>query len=267
MPPAPRGVFSGITSLMRRAVGAQPTLLSRQAHSPAAVLTGESKAPLTPASSRQHSTAVVAAAPRPIGVLLPPPLSTGESDTSLSSLLLFLKAHLIGCRVQDHDVEFIKRALAHWQPRREEYETFIKWDAENPHRYVRSAVHACDELDVLLMCWPAGSCSPTHCHGGSSCWVRAVEGQVHEVRYAADVLEDGRDGSEPLPAPKVTVLHPNGGPSTSAVAYINDAEGVHSVENRTNLPALSLHVYAPGLRTYRTLDEAGRVVWLKSRID
>eukprot|EP00667_Euglena_gracilis_P021817 EG_transcript_24031 len=266
MPPAPRPVFSGIAALLRHAaVRAQSTLVPRPTPARPGSVTDHA-APQSSGSSRPHSTAALQAA-SPLGVVLPPSLIAPAPDGSLAGLLAFLKAHLVGTRVEDHDVEFIKEALARWQPRRAEYERFIKWDPEDPNRYMRSAVYSSAELDVLLMCWPAGGCSAIHSHGGSSCWVRAVEGRVEELRYDVSALEEGQDEPQPLPPPTVTVLHPNGGPLTHAVAYINDSQGVHTVQNRTSTPALSLHIYAPGLRAYRTLDDAGHVVWRRSRID
>eukprot|EP00667_Euglena_gracilis_P016511 EG_transcript_17271 len=205
------------------------------------------------------SRARAPAAPAP-GVLVGLTDGPQQPALSLPGLLLLLQAHLSGTLAQHHDVEFIKQTLARWQPRREEYEKYIKWDAQNPKRYTRSAIYSCEAMDVLLMCWPAGCSSAIHCHGGSSCWVRAVEGVVHEVRYDRALLQAHKDNEAALP-PTVSVLKDDG------VTYINDALGVHSVQNRTAAPAFSLHVYAPGLRSFRTYTESGRWAWLTTGIE
>eukprot|EP00667_Euglena_gracilis_P031419 EG_transcript_45534 len=79
-------------------------------------------------ASRARATAAPAPRPAP-GVLVGLTDGPQQPALSLPGLLLLLQAHLSGTLVQHHDVEFIKQTLARWQPRREEYEKYIKWDA------------------------------------------------------------------------------------------------------------------------------------------
>ena len=42
-------------------------------------------------------------------------------------------------------------------------------------------------------------------------------------------------------------------------SYANDDIGVHRIENRSNQPAYTLHVYAPGLKKMKIFKESGEV--------
>ena len=109
--------------------------------------------------------------------------------------------------------------------------------------------------------------SSIHDHEESSCWVNIVDGCVHEVQYAVPRLDrkfleaetrdpataTGRCGQlKPLSA---TELKCDGCVHT----YANNDIGLHRVENRTDKPAATLHVYAPPLRKMRIYQEDGRV--------
>ena len=45
-----------------------------------------------------------------------------------------------------------------------------------------------------------------------------------------------------------------------SVAYTNNERGVHAIKNCTGLPAITLHVYAPGLRKMRLFKGQGEVL-------
>ena len=196
------------------------------------------------------------------GTLLP--------DThTLASLLKFLRANVRGTSHADHNVRRVARECAKWFPRREEYEPFVHWNEHNPSAYTRNLVFGNAHMDVLLMCWPPHSVSSIHGHDDSSCWVVLVAGEVWEVQYAVPKVCNkfmqeqmrnptgavGRCG--PL---KVTgeskLAAGNGGVTT---AYANNDLALHRVENRTDAPAYTLHVYAPGLRKIKLFRECGEV--------
>ena len=43
------------------------------------------------------------------------------------------------------------------------------------------------------------------------------------------------------------------------IGYVNNDMGIHRVENRSNEPAMTLHVYAPGLRKMKIFKPSGEV--------
>jgi cysteine dioxygenase len=185
---------------------------------------------------------------------------------SLSSLITQLAKTVRGSSHAEHDIAGVRHEIGKWFPRREEYARYVHWDQDAPGKYTRNLVFSSEEMEVLLMCWPAGSRSAIHCHDDSSCWVAAVEGQVVEVQFQTPKTDRkffqdsmtnpngaiGRCG--PLKVSNVTVL---GMPDSPMDTYANNDIGIHRIENRTDAPAITLHVYAPRLRKMTIFKQAG----------
>lgn len=185
---------------------------------------------------------------------------------SLSSLLEYLQRTIKGGHHTQHDIAGVRHELAKWFPRREEYEPYVHWDEDDPSKYTRNIIHSCEEFEVLLMCWPAGTKSSIHCHDESSCWVSSVEGQVVEVQYQLPKLDRAffkQSWKDPTGAVgrcgplKVTNVVTLGLPDTPMDTYANNEIGIHRIENRTDQPAITLHVYAPRLRKMKVFREVG----------
>jgi len=178
---------------------------------------------------------------------------------SLSSLLDSLKENIRGSSHAAHDVRKVKLELEKWFPRASEYKKYINWDPADPKKYTRNIVLSNEHMDVLLMCWPPGCASSIHDHDNSSCWVLVVEGSVVETQYQLPrmglkfISEEmknpsgavGRCGS--LKLVNRTTLNPR----MITATYANNDIGIHRVENLTNKPAYTLHVYAPPLRKFK----------------
>lgn len=186
---------------------------------------------------------------------------------TLSSLLCYLKEHVKGAAHTEHDVRGVQQEIAKWFPRPAEYEPYIMWDLENPTRYTRNLVFRNEHMDVILMCWPAGQASTIHDHDSSSCWVVVVEGTVDEVQYAVPMLDRHFIESE-MKNPTGAVgrcgelrvqnrfrLEVGGCTST----YANNDIGLHRVENNTDQPAYTLHIYAPPLSRMKIFKPDGQV--------
>lgn len=185
---------------------------------------------------------------------------------TLSSLLAKLQQLVRGRNYREHDIAAVQREVGKWFPRRSEYAQYVHWDEQCPKKYTRNLVYSSDEMEVLLMCWLPGARSLIHCHDESSCWVAAVEGQVHEVQFGMPKMDRmffknamtnpngaiGRCG--PLKMTNVTVLGQHGSPT----GYANNDVGLHRIENRSpDQPAITLHVYAPRLERMTIFKEAG----------
>lgn len=69
---------------------------------------------------------------------------------SLKSLLAKIKPMVVG-NSNAHDVPAIKKQLALWFPRKEEYEKYIFWDETNPKKYTRNVIYKNEHMDVLLV--------------------------------------------------------------------------------------------------------------------
>lgn len=112
-----------------------------------------------------------------------------------------------------------------------ELQHFIHTD---PSRYYTLISTDNETYSLLLLCWNRGQYSPIHDHTDTSCWVKHIQGHVHEVRYeerAGRMVETS------------SVVH------TSGVSYMEDALGFHKVGNpRDDVDAITMHLYSPPYR-------------------
>jgi hypothetical protein len=109
-----------------------------------------------------------------------------------------------------------------------------------------------DEFDAWLIAWPAGGRVELHDHGWSRGAISVINGRLVEA-----VPQRGDSSRLSLVTRSVSAGETLG----------FDADHVHDVVNEGPEPALSLHVYSPGLRSmtfYAVEDErlvARRVEW------
>lgn len=112
-----------------------------------------------------------------------------------------------------------------------ELQHFIHTD---PSRYYTLISTDNETYSLLLLCWNRGQYSPIHDHTDTGCWVKHIQGHVHEVRYeerAGRMVETS------------SVVH------TSGVSYMEDALGFHKVGNpRDDVDAITMHLYSPPYR-------------------
>eukprot|EP00391_Amoebophrya_sp_Ameob2_P011738 CAMPEP_0178996992 /NCGR_PEP_ID=MMETSP0795-20121207/8681_1 /TAXON_ID=88552 /ORGANISM="Amoebophrya sp., Strain Ameob2" /LENGTH=662 /DNA_ID=CAMNT_0020689453 /DNA_START=115 /DNA_END=2103 /DNA_ORIENTATION=- len=186
---------------------------------------------------------------------------------SMRSLLEVFKENIKGAHYQGHNVKEIAEECKRWFPRKSEYMKYVTWDLVDPSKYTRNMIYGNDNFDCLLMCWPPGCKSSIHCHDRSSCWVVAVEGEVVEVQYQMPKFDrrfyetEAKDPTNAVGrcAPLKKLTETMIGFDAVRVGYANNEIGVHRIENRTDLPAYTMHVYAPGLRKIKVFQETGEV--------
>jgi len=186
---------------------------------------------------------------------------------TFETLLEFMKKNVVGTSYLTHDIERVKNEMAKWFPRPEEYQKYIHWDVDDPKKYTRNLLYRNEHFDLVLMCWPPHSQSSIHCHDMSSCWVRIVHGEVWEVQYAIPNLDKkflesqmkNPTGAVGRAGPLKTLGETRLSCDTRTAAYVNNTIGVHRVENRTDQPAYTVHLYAPGLQKMKLFKESGSV--------
>ncbi|MBT3828102.1 cysteine dioxygenase family protein [bacterium] len=106
------------------------------------------------------------------------------------------------------------------------------------HSYARNLIHRTNAYELILMVWRAGQSSPIHGHSGQLCWMRVIKGKFSLINY-----EESNDG-------KLTEL-------SRSVGHEGCVEGpshIHKVGNPFDSDALSLHLYARPLGTYKVYD-------------
>jgi hypothetical protein len=102
-------------------------------------------------------------------------------------------------------------------------------------RYTRNVVGYGQHFTVVLMCWERNQLSPIHDHFGSNCWIKVLDGQLHQFEY--NVEHEGAKTSLAVASQEVL--------SVEEVSCIGGA-GVHRVGNpSSDQVVVSLHVYSP----------------------
>ncbi|CAK4086483.1 unnamed protein product [Aphanomyces euteiches] len=129
-----------------------------------------------------------------------------------------------------HKKDDIKAALAAYVVDMEELKRYAHFDPSR--NYTRNLIATDNETYALmLLCWNKGKYSPIHDHPSDGCWVRHIQGAVHEVRYR-NVGTHLEEISQAL--------------VTEGVTYMDDLIGLHKIGNPSDSEdAITLHLYAP----------------------
>lgn len=116
----------------------------------------------------------------------------------------------------------------------------IRWELFGPHiafdpgGYFRKRLYRAHDWEMLILCWLPGHTTVIHDHGGSWGGTAVLSGSIHEQTFswrgAGKKLVKRLDRT--LPAPRLTM---------------ETLETIHQVSNRSNEPAVSLHIYSPPL--------------------
>lgn len=94
--------------------------------------------------------------------------------------------------------------------------------------YTRNLIYKTDAFEVLLLCWSPGHSSPIHGHEGEKCWMQVEQGQLVFTNYQE---------SEPAYLEQVSVV-------VGSTGFTDGPAIIHKVENVSDQPAMSLHLYA-----------------------
>lgn len=87
-------------------------------------------------------------------------------------------------------------------------------------------------LKVVLIHWTPNKISSVHGHAEGGCLFKVLQGRLMERRYSPDTSQQ-----------LLAVSNFQAG----SMAYIDDEMAYHDVGNPYNAPAISLHVYTPGI--------------------
>jgi len=97
-----------------------------------------------------------------------------------------------------------------------------------PRCYTRNCIYKTPQFELLLLCWQPGQASAVHGHEGQLCWMRVVAGALTFINYTdhsnGQLLETSR--------------------AAGGAGFVDGPAYIHAVQNQTNQPALSLHLYA-----------------------
>ena len=163
-------------------------------------------------------------APSSIGLALPPLPKGGHDPAQLVALARRLA---IGCEA--------------WS----QLAPYIAFDARS-YRRVRLFRDA--DWEGLLLCWLPGQATAVHDHGGSTGLSFVLSGTLTEERWRRE--GEGR--------PLATLGSGTQGRGDAAVELLDT---IHRVSNKSDEPAVSLHVYSPPLRVLGAHDVDAGTRW------
>jgi len=142
------------------------------------------------------------------------------------------------------DIDCVTAWFNRYENNPEDWAKYSKWDK---FKYTRNLMHEGNgNFNLILMCWPEGAVSPIHDHSDSPCFMRVLEGQVKEIRYAWPAEGSGdalvESGTREIAAP--------------ATLYMSDDLGLHKIENSSHSNKLcSIHLYSPPFDFCKVFDE------------
>lgn len=79
------------------------------------------------------------------------------------------------------DVDELWRVLEDYKSSPDEWAKFAFYDMT---KYKRNLVAEYDKFNVMIICWGPGSRSSIHDHSGSHCFMKVLEGELVESRFA-----------------------------------------------------------------------------------
>lgn len=95
--------------------------------------------------------------------------------------------------------------------------------------YQRIPIMQTDRIEMRLLCWGPKQCALPHDHPEDGCILKVLSGELQEVLYQPESLQ----------IKETRQLEFN------QISIIAGEAGIHSILNTSNLPATSLHIYAP----------------------
>jgi len=140
--------------------------------------------------------------------------------------------------------------LVAYEIRAEDLERYKLW---LPDRHTRNKIFRNDMIEVMLICWPAGSITPLHTHNGQLGWMTMIEGKLKVENYRK--LDCNRPENQQVVgmdclagATRIEMQHLHdelavpGGPLNT----VDKIQTIHRILNlpEWNQPAVSMHVYS-----------------------
>ena len=140
--------------------------------------------------------------------------------------------------------------LVAYEIRAEDLERYKLW---LPDRHTRNKIFRNDMIEVMLICWPAGSITPLHTHNGQLGWMTMIEGKLKVENYRK--VDCNRPENQQVVgmdclagATRIEMQHLHdelavpGGPLNT----VDKIQTIHRILNlpEWNQPAVSMHVYS-----------------------
>lgn len=157
------------------------------------------------------------------------------------------------------DVDEVRRVLDAYESDPNDWKKFTYYDM---NRYKRNLIDEDFNYNVMTLGWGPGVTSCIHDHAGAHCFMKTLDGELLESRYAWPDKERADatahfDNSDEENEENEGVMQSIGKTrmAKNDVLYINDEVGLHRVGNPNKTQtAASLHVYVPAYRKCKAFD-------------
>lgn len=143
------------------------------------------------------------------------------------------------------NVDYVKALLSSYKSNPEDWKKYSNFET---HRYTRNLVDTGNgKYNLIALCWSEGQASSIHSHSDSHCFVKMLDGQLKETRYAWPSESEPENSMQKLGS---------GVCGKDDVTYINDSQALHCMENPSHSDTtVSLHLYIPPFSSCKTFDE------------
>ncbi|KAL3096917.1 hypothetical protein niasHS_002633 [Heterodera schachtii] len=170
--------------------------------------------------------------------------------------------------LDENEVNFgeVQRILEEYKSEPKDWRKFTHFDE---HKYTRNLVDAGNgKYNLMILCWGPGMGSSIHDHSAAQCFVKVLDGQLLETRFAwpkkekeekeeeedekkkKEEEEEEEEEEGPMRATGTELFKTNG------VSYISDKIGLHRMENPSHVdPTVTLHLYIPPYSQCYSFDQ------------
>lgn len=145
------------------------------------------------------------------------------------------------------DTDDLWRILEGYKSNPDDWSKYAFYDER---KYKRNLVAEYEKYNVMILTWAPGAKSTIHDHSGAHCFMKTLDGELVESRFAwPDEDTISRNGEMSRISDNLM--------ETDDCLYINDKVGLHQVENSSkSKAAASLHVYIPPYRACKAFDQS-----------
>jgi len=145
------------------------------------------------------------------------------------------------------DVDYVNQLLKNYKSNPRDWRKYAKYD---PHKYTRTLIDEGNgKYNLLLLCWAESQGSSIHDHSNSHCFMKCLDGELHETKYEWPEDSDQNDQKEMVQIGQT-------GLKRNEVCYINDQIGLHRIENKSHSKVgITLHVYVPPFTECQAFEE------------
>lgn len=143
------------------------------------------------------------------------------------------------------NIEYVQALLESYKSNPKDWRKFAKFDQ---HRYTRNLIDEGNgKFNLMMLCWGESHGSAIHDHANSHCFVKVLDGQLKETRFAWPNQSEPEDHMKKIGEEVY---------SKDGVTYMCDEIGLHRMENPSHCDgSVTMHLYSPPFMECQMFDE------------